>query len=933
MDMDRLFAHLKEFDALRDGDKIERGTVERIQPQFSDSWPEDVHPAVARGLEALGRPRPYRHQFEAINEALLGTDLVIESPTASGKTLSFAVPMLDALVREPNSHALLVYPTKALALDQREAVHELCEQLSGVRKIESWPYDGNTPKEERDAIRQAPPAILTTNPEMLNMTFLGHREIWERNGFLQGLKYIVIDEMHEYRGFFGGNMALLLRRFLLHLRRLGVSPRVVMATATCANPTEHAEALSGRAMRLIRARDSLRPLRHFAFINADIPDFQYRDIFRLRIQKAALACLKADLQTLVFCPSKKFLEEAFRRCRSECEDLGLDPEKLEMFHADLRPDRKEDIQRRIKAGQARVIFSTNALELGMDIGGMDGVILAGFPTNIMSAWQQMGRAGRGWEKDAFVLFYAMNDPIDRFFVGNLDAFLTKPYDRLVVDPDNEELIKNHLPSLIEESPDGFVNTESEVLGSTFYRKAIESQAASTPGYKPQSNLTLRGDFGQVFKLKHGSQEIGQISNFRRFREAYLGAVFPFLGNRYRVHAHEEDAIVLEESEHYLRTDPGFYTFEQISEFYEGVQFGEIASIYYGKLDILTNFTGYSLIDERSNEKKATQSAGETLRESNRHALWIHMLEQDELAREGLGALEHILRVGAMFVIPADRFDANTLSRVRGAANLPTAFYYETYAGGIGVAKNLFLEWQTALRKGIEVARHCACAKGCPECIEPPKVYADTNINKHLGIELAERVLEAASNGPTSELRNGVMVPVQRGHQTIAQQPPPKSQPATPALTGLVQAGESESVEFKSTLRVNLHTGDKDTRMEDAVLKTVAAFLNTDGGTLLIGVSDGGELVGIASDQFRDEDSMSRHLTSLVRDRIEASANTLLHQKFEQFGSGKVLRVTCDPSPQPVFVKPHGSFFIRAGSTSEELSGRHMMEYANWRFGS
>ena len=933
MNLDQLIARLKEFDALRDDDSIKRGSLDRIEPTYGDAWPNRVHPNIRSTLEALGRPRPYQHQVDAIERSLDGTDIVIESPTASGKTLAFAVPMLDILIRDRAAHALLLYPTKALALDQRGAIHELCEALPNVRKIQSWPYDGNVPKEERNAIRQAPPAILMTNPEYLNMSFLAYREQWKQNGFLTGLKYIVIDEMHEYRGFFGGNMALLLRRFLLHLKRLGVEPRIFMATATCANPVEHAEALTGRSMHLVSARDSLRPRRDFTFINPDIPDYQYRDIFRLRIQNAALACLREDLQTLIFCPSKKFIEEAYSRCRAACEEHGMDASQIAVFHADMTAGKKQDTQHKIKNGEIRVIFSTNALELGMDIGGMDGVILAGFPTNIMSAWQQMGRAGRGWDKNAFVLFYAMKDPIDRFFVGNLDAFLTKPYDRLVVDPDNEDLIKNHLPSLIEETQGGFTLKDRDMLGSTFYQDAVKEQAEPIPGYKPQRFLRLRGDMGQVFTLKYRSQEIGQISNFRRFREAYLGAVFPFLGSRYRVRAHEENAIDLVEAEPNLRTDPGFFTFEKIDKYYAGKQFGNIAAIYYGKLDILTSFTGYSLVDERSGEKKEIRNASEMLQEANRHALWITVLEQDELARNGLSAFEHLLRVGAMFVIPADRFDANTLSRASGAGDFPTTFYYETYAGGIGVAKNLFVDWETALRKGIEVARNCHCRLGCPDCIEPPKAYGDTKIDKHLGIELAKKILDAAKTGPSHEVKEGVMVPIQQGHQTVAVSPSSIVSPDDPVET-LIASGESECVEFKSTLRTNLRTGQKDHQMEDTVLKTLAGFLNTSGGTLLVGVADDGSVLGIDADRFSNEDRMLQHLTNLVKDRMNDVA-LMSHVKstFENCDGKRVLRIACTRSATPVYVTEGTDevFYIRAGPSTQKLTGSKMMKFINLRF--
>ncbi len=207
INIDGFLAQLKEFDALRDDDTIKRRTIERIQPGYADEWPTKLDPAVQDVLVSTGISRPYQHQADAIAMSLSGADVVMESPTASGKTLAFTAPMLDSLRRNQDSHALMIYPMKALAFDQREQIRQLCEPLS----IESWPYDGDTGKEHKDILRANPPKILLTNPEYLNMSFLAFRKQWE--GFLRNLRYVVIDEMHEYRGFFGSNMALLLRRF------------------------------------------------------------------------------------------------------------------------------------------------------------------------------------------------------------------------------------------------------------------------------------------------------------------------------------------------------------------------------------------------------------------------------------------------------------------------------------------------------------------------------------------------------------------------------------------------------------------------------------------------------------------------------------------------------------------------------------------------
>ena len=395
------------------------------------------------------------------------------------------------------------------------------------------------------------------------MSFLGSRESWNKHAegasFLRSLRYVVIDEMHEYRGFFGSNMALLLRRFFLYLKRIDAHPQVFLSTATCANPQEHAKSLTGRDVEVVSARQVLRPKRNFVFVNPEIRDFQYSDILRLRVEKAALAILAEGLQALVFCPTKRFLEAAFTTCQNMAREQGFDPERISAFHADLKSDKRQLIQQELKNGNIQIVFTTNALEIGLDVGGLDGVVLAGFPSSIMSAWQQIGRAGRSWDKDAFVLFYAMNDPIDRFFVGNLNAFLEKPFDELVVDPANEELIKKHLPSILEEAGGQVVPQEEAIIGIPFYNAVSKSSGTVPAGLKPQVRLNLRGGIGQSFALKRNNEELGQISAMRRFREAYIGAIFPFFGQRYHVRSHEEQAVALEDSQPYLRTDPGFFT--------------------------------------------------------------------------------------------------------------------------------------------------------------------------------------------------------------------------------------------------------------------------------------------------------------------------------------------------------------------------------------
>jgi len=748
---------LKQFDALRDDDLIQSRTVNNIEPECADEWPMRLEESVRKALNELV-PRPYRHQVDAIDKALDGADVVMESPTASGKTLAFAAPMFDAIKRNRGSHALMIYPMKALAFDQRMQIQGLCRRLG----IESWPYDGDTSEEEKKVIRENPTAvqILLTNPEYLNAAFCGWHEKWTK--FLQNLRYVIIDEMHEYRGFFGSNMSLLLRRFFLLLEHVGASPQVFLSTATCANPEEHALALTGReSVSLVSARDVIRPRRHFIFVKPQIPDYRYLDIIRLRAQNAALAALNDGLQVLVFCPSKRFLEDACRGCKDEAEKRGLEKEKIVTFHADMKNDGRQRIQEKIKSCEINIVFTTNALELGVDIGGLDGIICMGFPSSIMSAWQQIGRAGRRWDKNAFVLFYAMNDPIDQFFGGNLDAFLNKPFDQLVIDPANEELIDRHLPSLCAETG-GKLNLSAEkILGSSFYKLAKKKMGKPAKGYRPQPGLSMRGGIGKSFELKADNQKLGQISEMRRFREAYIGAIFTFVGKKYRVHSHEENAVVLENTDPNTRTEPSFFTNLSTTEPFRGYRYGDL-EISYGSLSIGSNFNGYKLLNEETGEEIKGGGDHSSYYQDKLHAFWMRVPPSEEPA--GVGALEHMLRVGAMFVIPADRFDTSTFSKTGDDLSI---YYYENYSGGIGVAKKLFKEWQQALRKGMEIANHCKCSLGCQNCIEPAKSYnmSNSEIDKKQGVILADELFAMVANGPDEEWREGMWMKCDRDGKT------------------------------------------------------------------------------------------------------------------------------------------------------------------------
>ena len=744
MSLDNLIRRLRARDALRDDDTVHKGSLDSIRPEVMLDWPAEVHREARTKLTELNLHRPYRHQYDAVQRSLAGEHVVLESPTASGKTLAFTVPMLDALYRNPRGHALLIYPMKALAFDQQNQLSELGKAL----EVESWPYDGDTPPHEKSALRNRPCHALLTTPDYLNMAFLGHKEQWIRNGFLSNLRHVVIDEMHEYRGYFGTNAALLFRRFFAVLDRLDARPTVFLSTATCANPAEHAKHLTGLDVQLVSARDSLRPKRHFVFVKPAIPDFKYVDFLRSRIVRAALTFWERREQVLVFCPSKRFLEDALRRCRRKIEESGGNPDEASAFHADIKAENKQEIQQGIRDGNIRIVFTTNALELGIDIGGLDGIVLAGFPATIMSAWQQIGRAGRKWDQEAYVVVYAMNDPIDSFFVTNMKAFLNKPFDELVVDPTNQDVINNHIPSLMKEIDEDVRPSDKQRLGSSFYNAAVEADIALPQGFRPQLRLPMRGMYGSSFKLMDGNKEIGSISELRRFREAYIGAIFPFMGQQYVVKAHQAGEVVLAKAEPNRRTDPAFFRTLHVDDIVGGFKYGDALMAYYGILSTTHRFEGYQLVNTQTGEHLRFDPTKAAMPGNNMHAFWLESTVPNGWSA-GAGGVEHMMRVGSLFVLPIDRFDVSTYSKPQNV------YYYEGYSGGIGIAKKVFSVWGKVLREGVKVAENCPCKPGCPNCILPAKEYdISQNVDKPEGLALARQLLDLYDDGPTHRLVNG-----------------------------------------------------------------------------------------------------------------------------------------------------------------------------------
>lgn len=767
---------LKKFDALRDEDHTQTDTTGRINPNYaSKDVFDNLNGQLKSRLYELGINRLYSHQSEAIKHALAAENVVLEAPTASGKTLSFAVPVLENLIADRNSHALFIYPMKAVAMDQRAQLLKLHKGLfdAGNMPIESWTYDGDVSASDRKLLREWPISILMTNIEFINYSFLAHSDLWEQ--FLQNLKWVVVDEIHEYRGYFGTNASMVLRRLVHYLNSKGSNPNFFLATATCANPIEHAENLTGLKFVEVSARESLKPKRDYLFVDPEIPNHMYWNVLQLRSAKTALALGKLGKSAIIFCPTRKFAEQAYRQTMSALKESNDDvstvlvPDNIRVYKGGMNPEDRHEIMEGLNNGNVKIVFSTNALELGIDVPGLDAVVMVGFPDNVMSARQQLGRAGRNWQSDGLVIYYARNNPLDSFYARNLQAFLNKPLDEIVIDAGNEEIAEPHATCVLFESGPENIDGSADILGKGISKVAItmkkEGRVPVRNGrYRPHRSVDIRGGGEGVFNLERDGTSLGTISSYQKFKEAYDRAIILHGGSKYRVARVSSDKegkriieLTIEGSNH--RTDAFANKSIQINDLFDGLKWDKDLETWHGGIYVYEYIQQVSEIDEATDQvvdKWQLDSSSSSFHSSG-HAFWLSLLNYD-VASSALVALEQIMRVGVRFNIPVDEHDTYTVYRPRER----DIYIVESYPGGIGIVKKVAERWQDVLGAGMKVALNCKCRSGCPYCIVPPRRTEE--IDKVAGLRLAYEVLKVASRPASHEFVQGTWKPLSRAHR-------------------------------------------------------------------------------------------------------------------------------------------------------------------------
>ncbi len=710
----------------------------------------------------------YAHQAAAAGALLEGEDVVVATPAASGKSLCGQIPVAQALLTAPRASALYLFPTKALAQDQLRGLRALLpERLARSVAV----FDGDTPQGERAGVRRSARVILT-NPDMLHFGILPHHRGWSR--FLAGLRYVIVDESHTYRGVFGSHVANILRRLRRLCARYGADPRFLCASATIANPGEHATALTGRPARVVDTDGAPHGGRRFVFWEPPVVDRERGLRASAGSETARLLemLLKRDVRTLAFVRTRRQAEVVYRNVRERlrASQPGL-AERVRPYRASYLAEDRRAVERGLAEGELLGVVATNALELGIDIGDLDATLLAGYPGSIASTWQQAGRAGRAGQESLSVLV-AQDNPLDQYLVRHPDFFFGRPHEHARIRHDNPHVLGPHLLCAAYEMP--LRPSDAALFGPRFDEQtgalAAEGLLVERSGQwfvpasvdYPAGGVAVRSvDRRQFLVAEAGTGRVLEhVDEGAAFSQLHLGAVYLHQGDPYLVRELDIAAGVasVERADVEYFTQARVLTDIRVLATHAERPFGEITACF-GEVEVSRHvvsfrkrgFYGAPNPADGEPDLVAGNDAPEELldlppRIFRTTAVWFGLPEASQrwLADEGadiaggLHALEH----AAIGVLPlfalCDRNDIGGVSTpLHPDTGEPTVFIYDGHAGGVGIAEHAHAVLTDLLTATREVIGTCACTQGCPSCIQSPKCG---NNNAPLDKDIAARLL-------------------------------------------------------------------------------------------------------------------------------------------------------------------------------------------------
>jgi len=706
-------------------------------------FPAGLDDRLKRALETRGVRQFYTHQAEAVEHALAGRNVVVITPTASGKTLCYNAPVLHSILQDPSSRALYLFPTKALAQDQLAELQALCEHIDSAtgEQIGVFTYDGDTPQDARRSIRSRAHLVLS-NPDMVHSGILPHHPRWAK--LFENLRYVVVDELHAYRGVFGSHLCNVLRRLRRICRHYGSNPVFLCSSATIANPRELAERLTEQPFELVEKSGAPRGEKFFIFVNPPVVNQQLgiRRSYLSETRRVASEFLKRNLQLIVFAQSRLSTEILTTYLKADFESQPGEPERIRGYRGGYLPLRRREIEKGLREGAVRAVVSTNALELGMDIGALDVSIMAAYPGTIAATWQRAGRAGRRASRSAAVMV-ASSAPLDQFIVRNPSYFFEGSPERALIDPDNLHILVDHVKCGAFELP--FTRTEQfgrhdvqEVLGILAEQGLVHRTGGSDELDQPEAEgqwnwtsesypadaVSLRSVSSDNFVIVDTTREprvIGETDFTSGPSTLHEKAIYIVEGMLYQVEKLDFDgrkAFVRE-------IDCDYYT-DAITNSRVTIMdtFSEPAVPSNGEVHVVSRVVGFKKIKFYTNENVGSGELDLPEQQMHTTSYWLS-IPADVMGalpfatddrRDGIVGLAFAMKQVAQLLLMCDGHDVGI--SIDTEEQSPRIFIYDNYPGGIGFSMPLYRMHDELLDATRRLIAECPCENGCPGCVGP-----------------------------------------------------------------------------------------------------------------------------------------------------------------------------------------------------------------------
>ena len=692
-------------------------------------FPDELHPSLQKALRLRGIEQLYTHQREAFDKATSGTSFTAITPTASGKSLCYHLPVLQEIINDKSSRAIYLFPTKALAQDQKTDLNELIEATG--EEVLSYTYDGDTAPGIRTKIRKAG-HIVMTNPDMLHSGILPHHTKWV--SLFENLKYIVIDELHTYKGVFGSHVAHVIRRLKRICAFYGANPIFICTSATIKNPKELAESLTNEKHELITKSGAPVGKKTFIFYNPPIVNttFGVRRSAVLEVRDLSKRLFESGIQTIIFAKSRVRVEMLVTYLKSLTFNK-IGDESIQGYRGGYLPSERRAIEKGLRDGSIQMVVSTNALELGVDIGQLQACIMTGYPGNIASAWQQAGRAGRRQE-EALIIYVAQSTALDQYIVNHPTYFFGTHPEEVRINPDNIIILMDHLKCAAFELPFSMTDTYGEFTVQELLAYLEEEGVlvkTSTQWHWmsdrfPAHEISLRSAAQENVVIiditEPKNKVIGEMDTYSAMTLLHEEAIYMHQGTQFQVEKldwEEKKAYVREVEVDYF-TDANLAVELKVLSEDKSAQY-ESTTVSYGDVGLLAIPTIFKKIRFNTHDNIGSGPISIPPMEMHTSATWMSFNMPENWSEEQLtDALNGAAYAMGSFIplfVHCDRSDLSVVPQVKAVHNeRPTIFIYDSYPGGIGLSEKVYDILLSLLDRTYQHVASCPCQHGCPSCI-------------------------------------------------------------------------------------------------------------------------------------------------------------------------------------------------------------------------